>query len=644
MLSGGKPDLSSVTVPVLVYLTMVAMSVMAIEGLHLPLRMSVRGHLGFVIKIALLMVAISAFYLSRVMRRRAVADEQTIHGALSVCARALAAIDEGVLLSNVCAPGMPLIHVNPAFERITGYTAKEAIGKNCRYLQGADRLQPQVAQIRAAVENGKEVRVTLRNYRKDGSLFWNDLHLIPITGVDGKYQYSMGIIRDVTEYREMRSRLSQVENLDRLTSVANRYFFQDRLAALQETTKPHAVLVAKLDIARFHEINTSYGYETGDLLLKQVAERLLKFSNNAAVDSGYSEGADLVGRLAADEFVLAVPLPTPETAEKIMDRLRDVLRPQFVLPGATLEIRFAFGFTVAACNTEPTAIMRQAGMALQESKRSRLREVREFNSKLAVVLRQRMQLTTELQQALRHEDFTLHYQPKVDMTTGAVTGAEALLRWCHPVFGLQSPALFVPIAEETGLILDIGAWAFKAAASFAGQLNRERREPLPVSVNVSQLQFTHRDMSKFVSEVLLEMHVDPRTLVIELTESLVADSSDESLTVFRRLREMGIGLSIDDFGTGYSGLRYLEIFPISEVKIDRSFVQGLDRSRAKRLIIESVVRLAAELDIAVVAEGIETEMQRSSLLELGCRYGQGYLFGRPVSADTFLGLVKQQSV
>ena len=623
---------------------MAAMSVVAIDSLPLSLRMSMGGHLGFVTKIALLVVAASTFYLSRVKRRRAVAAEQTIHEAVSVCARALAAMEEGVLLSNARAPGMPLIYVNPAFERITGYSAQEAIGKNCRYLQGADRLQPQIAQIRAAVENGKEVHVTLRNYRKDGSLFWNELHLLPITGVDGKCQYSIGIIRDVTEYREMRSRLSQVENLDRLTSVANRYFFQDRLAALQEATKPRTVLVAKLDIAHFHEINTSYGYETGDLLLKQVAERLMKFSSTGTADSDYSEGADLVGRLAADEFVLAVPLPTPETAEKIMDRLRDILRPQFVLPGATLEIRFAFGFTVAACSTEPTAIMRQAGMALQESKRSRLREAREFNNQLAVVLRQRMQLTTELQQALRHEDFILHFQPKVDMATGAVTGAEALLRWCHPVFGLQSPALFIPIAEETGLILDIGVWALKAAADFAGKLNRERREPLPVSVNVSQLQFTHRDMSKVVSEVLLEMHVDPRTLIIELTESLVADSSDESLAVFRKLREMGIGLSIDDFGTGYSGLRYLEVFPISEVKIDQSFVQGLDGSRAKRLIIESVVRLAAELDIAVVAEGIETEMQRSNLLELGCRYGQGYLFGRPVSADKFLGLVGQQSV
>lgn len=581
---------------------------------------------------ALVLLLLATFFQAMRLRSKAAAARRSLREAQAVTASILDAMNEGILLADLRQPGVALVYVNRAFEQITGYSANEAIGKNCRYLQGGDRLQREIIEISAAIEKRSAVNVTLRNYRKDGNLFWNELRLAPIFGEGGDATHYVGLMRDVTELKEMSLRLEQAGDIDRLTSIANRYFFYDKLAALLSSPTTAHVLIAKLDVARFHEINTSYGYEVGDLLLKGIAERL-----NEAWDSS-------VGRLAADEFALVVRLAGPDEAVTVISKLRAVLQPKFVLAGATIDVRFAIGFVIGARAEDPMTLMRQAGVALQESRRSRLREVRGFDSRADIDIKSRVRLTHELHQAVISEDFVLHFQPKVQLDSGAIVGAEALVRWRHPVFGLQPPSRFIPVAEDTGLILDIGAWVLRDAARFAVRLNRDRSVPLTVSVNVSPVQFTEREMPEFVRAILRETGADPSWLILELTECLFTDGSPQMINTFRQLREMGLGLSIDDFGTGYSSLRYLDRFPISEVKIDQSFIRDLPQSRVKQVIVDAVIKLGIELNIMVTAEGVETEAERATLGGFGCVYGQGYLFGRPVALDEFLRSVEGQGL
>jgi diguanylate cyclase (GGDEF)-like protein len=431
-------------------------------------------------------------------------------------------------------------------------------------------------------------------------------------------------------YEAFKTLASREENdgyNDRLTSVANRSFFYDKLANLLNASSTADVVVIKIDVARFHEINACYGYEIGDVLLIQVAERLSKLPGGT------------LGRFAADEFALAFSVTGVGGSKSIVSELLAALQPRFAVPGATIAVRFAVGFTLGARGVEPTTLMRQAGVALQESRRSRSLEVCGFDSLMDERLKRRVQLTHELHQAVTSEEFVLQYQPKVELKSGEIIGAEALVRWRHPVLGLQPPELFIPIAEETGLISDLGTWVLREAARFAVRVNRGRSVPLTISVNISPIQFKDRDMCEFVATVLDETGAEPSWLILELTESVIADGSPELIVTFQRLREAGLGLSIDDFGIGYSSLRYLERFPISEIKLDKGFVQDLPESRTKQVIVDAVIKLGVGLDISITAEGVETEAERATLREFGCRYAQGFLFGPPTAAAEFLLLI-----
>jgi EAL domain-containing protein (putative c-di-GMP-specific phosphodiesterase class I) len=275
------------------------------------------------------------------------------------------------------------------------------------------------------------------------------------------------------------------------------------------------------------------------------------------------------------------------------------------------------------------------GADVPESKPSLCREPHWPGAHAAVAMR----LACDLEQALPKGELRLYYQPKVELGDGRIIGAEALLRWNHPIFGIQGPARFVPLAEETGLIIDVGAWVLREAAAFAVEMNRGRPHPLIFSVNVSQLQFARDDIVQRLQATLRETGADPSWLVLELTESLFIDDSPAMLATLREIRDMGVGLSIDDFGTGYSCLGYLDTFPVSEIKIDRRFVSGIHLSRSKRVIVEAMVRIARELAISVTAEGVEAALDAAELQRLGCLHAQGYLFGRPSPAGEFAFLV-----
>lgn len=525
---------------------------------------------------------------------------------------ALEHASDGVLIADMRQRGHPIVQVNPAFETITGYPAAEAIGKNCRYLQGSDRLQPEIAEIRAALSEGRPCSVTLRNYRRDGTPFRNALRLVPLRDDAGEVTHFIGLIRDVTH----------AAGIDRLTGLLDRYGLLDRLAAIGEQP-PAPLLLIKLDIVRFHDVNSGFGYDAGDALLRSAATRLA------------IRPALAVARVATNSFALALELDDPGAAAKAVDEVLEVLAQRFLLPGASLAVKFAAGFAVGATDADPLQLVRQAGAALQRSKAQAGHTPHAFAAADEREARNRIRLASELQTAVASQELFFDYQPQVDLASGELVGAEALLRWDHGAFGLQQPDRFIGVAEETGAILEIGAWGLRTVAGYAARSNRNRRVPIRFAFNVSALEFTRRDMCAFVRQVLDETGCRAEWLTLELTENLMVAEPGPVRRAFEELRRSGVELSIDDFGTGYSNLRYLESFPLSEIKVDRSFVRDVADSTAKRVIAESIVKLGAALDIRVVAEGIETEAERAIMRALGCGVGQGYLFAPPLRASHF---------
>jgi PAS domain S-box-containing protein len=513
---------------------------------------------------------------------------------------------DGVLIADMRARGQPIVHVNPAFEAITGYTAAETIGKNCRYLQGSDRLQPEIAEIRAALAEGRACSVTLRNYRQDGTMFRNALRLVPVRDRAGQVTHFIGLIRDVTH----------AAGIDRLTGLLDRYGLLDRLGAMDAAANS-PLLMVKVDILRFHDVNSGFGYDIGDALLRSAAARLATLP------------AIAVARVGTNAFALAFELDDTNRAAGAVDDVVELLKPRFVLPGASLAVQFAAGFALGPAGADLLQLVRQAGAAVQRSKAMPGHPPQAFAAADERDARNRIRLATELQTAVTNQELIFHYQPQFDLGSGKLVGAEALMRWNHGAFGLQMPRQFIEVAEETGAILEIGAWGLRTLAAHAAQVNRARRAPIRFAFNVSVLEFTRRDMVTFVRQVLDETGCRPEWLTLELTENLMVGEAEDIRRAFGELRRLGVAISIDDFGTGYSNLRYLESFPLSEIKVDRSFVHDVAHSAAKRVIVESVVKLGAALDIRVVAEGIETEAERAIMRALGCSVGQGYLFAAP---------------
>ncbi|TPI30537.1 EAL domain-containing protein [Mesorhizobium sp. B3-1-9] len=535
---------------------------------------------------------------------------------------------DGVAISDLRDKDCALVYVNRAFQEITGYVSNELVGKNCRFLQGSDRLQPEIHAVSKAIARRTSISVTLRNYRKDGSLFWNDLRLVPVSADGQETTHYIGLIRNVTAGKNAAEQIEHSARSDLLTGALNRYAFIEEIGNLL-VGRQEQILIAKIDMAGFHDINEGYGYDVGDQVLKQIAQRLARAS------------IAVVSRTGSDEFGVAHPLTPGQSAEITNATIRSVLSQSFVVAGATINMRFAMGYVVGHPKADAMTLARQAGVALRRSKSSAFLEVREFKPEDERQARNRLRLTREMQQALANDEFGFYYQPQVELDTGTLVGGEALLRWHHGLFGTQQPGRFIEHAEDTGLILDIGFRGLRAVVDYAQRTNDGRSTALKFSMNVSAIEFKLRDMPQFVSEVLSEREVNPAWITLELTEGLMVESSAEMLSIMRDLRQLGVGLSIDDFGTGYANLRYLEELPITEIKIDRTFVTGLGESRSKQIIVESIIRISNELGFRVVAEGIQTGDDCARLRDMNCRFGQGFFFGEAVDAATFACLPPQ---
>jgi diguanylate cyclase (GGDEF)-like protein/PAS domain S-box-containing protein len=560
-----------------------------------------------------------------------------VEAALLLREQALASTNNGVMISRASADDHSILYVNRAFERITGYHAGEAVGRIGRFLVRDDLAQPGLNDIRTALREKRPGHAILRNYRKDGTMFWNELFIAPISDASAvEITHFVSVINDVSDRIRYQEAIEHQATHDSLTGLANRSLLNDRIAQAIGLARRagRQVAVALLDLDHFKHINDAYGHSAGDLLLREIAARL-----RACVRE-----TDTVARLGGDEFVVVLTdLAHSEDAERVAHKIIDAMAAPIRYDDRELFVGASIGMALYPRDGEHGEILlRNADIAMYRVKEHGRNSVRSFSPELADRALDRVDKEGALRRALERAEFLLHYQPKVDIVTRRIIGAEALVRWEQPGVGMTHPGEFIPLAEETGLILPIGAWVLREACRQQAAWRAAGLPPLKIAINISARQFRQEDLPDLVAQTLADTGADPAGFIFELTESMVMHDVDSTLMILRALKEQGIALSLDDFGTGYSSLSYLRRFPIDEVKIDRSFINELHHNEDDAAIAAAVIAMARSLGLAVVAEGVEIDAQLAMLERLGCKEVQGYLLGRPMSAEAFARLVMSQ--
>ncbi|MGE3270624.1 MAG: putative bifunctional diguanylate cyclase/phosphodiesterase [Chloroflexota bacterium] len=439
-------------------------------------------------------------------------------------------------------------------------------------------------------------------------------------------------------------RVTEQQSLhDPLTRLPNRALFRDRADHALLRTRRHTFQIAVMfvDLDRFKPINDTWGHHVGDTVLLEVAERLT--SNIRA--------GDTVARLGGDEFaVLLEEVDDPGEAAHIARRIQESLRIPIMIQGRPIPIRASVGIALSAdAGVSVDELISDADLAMYSAKKRGGGRCVVYEASMRVGVAERLDLEMELRRAVSLRQFEVYYQPAVDLTAGKVVGVEALLRWNHRSRGSISPTTFIPLAEETGLIVPLGLWVLEQACRQSVSWNRQTfgRAPIAVSVNVSALQLTRDTFVQDVERILRETGVQPSTITLELTESALMDDVETTTSALKQLKDLGVRLAIDDFGTGYSSLSYLQRLPIDVLKIDRSFVDRIQHGAEELAFARAIVDLARTLSLSTVAEGIELESQADRLTELGCNLGQGFLYSRPVPAeeiDRLLGMAAEQTL
>ncbi len=543
---------------------------------------------------------------------------------LRILQRSIEASYNGALICDATAPDLPIIYVNPSFERITGYPAEEALGRNCRFLQGADREQAGIAEIRHAISEKREVHVVLRNFRKDGTPFWNDLYIAPVPDENGEITHFIGVQNDISEQKRVESELAYNASHDVLTGLPNRSLLEDRLRQGCQISQRYQrkLAVMFIDLDGFKPINDSMGHGIGDQILVEVARRLAQ-----QVRPG-----DTVARLGGDEFILILPdLAREEDVLQVAERVIDCIARPYPIAGSELHITASMGIALSEQGMQqPMQLIQQADLAMYKAKQHGRNCYQWYTTDLEQKVSERVTLRNELQKAIEANAFMLYYQPQIDGRNGRVTGYEALLRWHHPLLGFISPSQFVPVAEDTGQIIPLSEWVLATACRDCRDLLDRGMNGTVVAVNISAVHFQRNIFVDSVRRILEETRLPAEMLELEITETVLLDNAERAIATLQALKTLGVRLSIDDFGTGFSSLNYLKRLPIDKVKIDRAFVQEIISDHHDAAITQGIISMAHHLRLRVIAEGVESESQFAFLKKSHCDEFQGYYFARPM--------------
>ena len=602
--------------------------------------------------------------------RRAEAESRTARSAADERLRLLESVvvnaNDAVLITEaepVDIPGPRIVYANAAFTRTTGYSLEEVLGQTPRILQGAGTEDKARQRLKAALKAWKPIEVELLNYRKDGSPFWVELSIVPVADETGWFTHWVSVQRDITERKAneetaIRFRLAEAQNQelaievqerrrveaelaytafhDHLTGLRNRAYFMDKLKQTVERTQkrpPYRSGVIFLDLDGFKVVNDSLGHSLGDLMLVEVAKRL----------KACSRPQDTLSRIGGDEFtILCEDLTGPTDIIAIAERILEAVAQPVRLANTELATAVSMGISFGEYDNAEH-ILRDADIAMYRAKKEGGSRFALFDDEMhenaKVALRTRM----ELRAAIEGGQMEVFYQPIVNTETQRTCAVEALVRWRHPERGLVPPMEFIGIAEETGLIVELGSWVLHEVCRHMREWNSTLAldAGFRVNVNVSSRQLDDPGFLDRVQHAISTYGLNPDQLELEITESVFLKNADRIGALFNRIRSLGVRIAFDDFGTGYSSLSYLERYPIDTLKIDQSFVKRLVTGHANADIVRMIIGLARALGVAVSAEGVEDVRQRDALREYGCTVVQGYLYSRPVPFETMVTMLSR---
>lgn len=546
--------------------------------------------------------------------------------------RSVESSTHGLLISDARAEDFPVIYANPAFERITGYSQQEILGQNCRILQGPETDQKTRKAIREALKNNQEISSIIKNYKKDGTPFWNELLISPVKDTHGKVTHFIGLQNDITERIQRQESLEFHASHDPLTHLKNRSALERYLTDwVKGKNKSDNIYILFIDLDGFKPINDSLGHEFGDHVLVETAQRL-----NAEIIE-----PNLLARFGGDEFVAVIQdLSDREQVEQLAQKLLAKVAETYKVGDIEVSLSAAIGIaTSEETFKHPMELIQRADIAMYEAKKRGGSYIYWHSADLNTNINQQVAVRAQLQDAILQNQFELFYQPimRHDNTIG---GVEALIRWKHPIKGYISPAEFIPVAERTGQIIPISEWVLNQACSDIYQLKKLGINS--VSVNFSPIQFYREDFIAKIAEMLKTYNIQPGEITVEITENVLVHDTDHITELLQELRQLGMDVAIDDFGSGFASLRYLNMLPVNKLKIDRSFTGNINQNAHNAAITRGILGMTAEMNIEVVAEGVETDEEYQYLREHQCDFMQGYLFCRPIPIKELLEWVESR--
>ena len=545
-------------------------------------------------------------------------------------------IDQHAMVSVTDKEGT-IIQVNDKFCQTSGYRSDELIGQNHRMLSSGKHPHTFFSDLWKTIEHGEIWSGEICNRSKRGALYWFDTSIVPLKDEDGHIHRYISIRIDVTERKKTEERMAHMGTHDGLTGLPNRILLQDRIkqALAHDRRYGTCAAVIFIDLDQFKVINDSLGHDIGDLLLIDVASRLLSCVREE----------DTVARQGGDEFIILLPnIPHAEHAETVGNTiLKAIVRP-YQIQGNELHISASIGISVFPDDCEDVkSLMKNSDTAMYHAKEKGRNNCQRFSSEMNLLAEEKHEMLTHLRQALARNEFELFYQPIIDIDSNEIVSLEALLRWRHPEKGEIPPFEFIPLAEESGLIIPIGDWVLDTGCMQLKEWLDKGYDIPQLSINLSVRQFYQRELINTIEGILKRTGLDGSLLELEITEGILMENTDELVATMYKIKEMGLRISVDDFGTGYSSLSYIKSFPIDTLKIDRSFIMDIPSDPGDAAIVKTVIALAHSLKMDVIAEGVENEEQLNFLRKEKCDKYQGFYYSKPCSASEIVALFKKKN-